>query len=125
MIGTADGVGRSAATPTPAVYGCGSAGGGGPAGDTGEGPTLPLGAAVGTLAAPVTPLPTTPLPPLLVAPTRAAEAVTGFPQSMQNREAASFSRPQNEHAGTRQPPRRENVMAREYRSGGGGGQFNG
>ena len=34
----------------------------------------------------------------LLTPTWAAEAVIGFPQSMQNREVASFSRPQNEQA---------------------------
>src|SRR3954463_15883124 len=39
-------------------------------------------------------LPVAAAPPL--APTWAAEAVIGFPQSMQNREVASFSRPQNE-----------------------------
>jgi hypothetical protein len=50
----------------------------------------------------------------LVAPTWAAEAVIGFPQSMQNREVASFSRPQNEHAVNRHSPRREAHMAREY-----------
>jgi len=43
----------------------------------------------------------------LWAPTWAAEAVIGFPQSMQNREVASFSRPQNEQTVNRQPPRRE------------------
>src|SRR5690348_3102960 len=52
----------------------------------------------------------------LLTPTWAAEAVIGFPQSMQNREVASFSRPQNEQAVNRHPPRRENVMAREYRT---------
>lgn len=52
----------------------------------------------------------------LLTPTWAAEAVIGFPQSMQNREVASFSRPQNEQAVNRHPPRRENVMAREYRN---------
>ena len=54
-------------------------------------------------------------PEPLRAPTWAAEAVIGFPQSMQNREVASFSRPQNEQAVNRHPPRRENLMAREYR----------
>lgn len=54
-------------------------------------------------------------PDPLRAPTWAAEAVIGFPQSMQNREVASFSRPQNEQAVNRHPPRRENLMAREYR----------
>jgi len=53
----------------------------------------------------------------LWAPTWAAEAVIGFPQSMQNREVASFSRPQNEQTVNRHPPRRETHMAREYRSG--------
>lgn len=52
----------------------------------------------------------------LLTPTWAAEAVIGFPQSMQNREVASFSRPQNEQAVNRHPPRRENLMAREYRN---------
>jgi hypothetical protein len=51
----------------------------------------------------------------LLTPTWAAEAVIGFPQSMQNREVASFSRPQNEQAVNRHAPRRENHMAREYR----------
>lgn len=50
-------------------------------------------------------------PPLLTvplwAPIWAAEAVIGFPQSMQNREVASFSRPQNEQTVNRHPPRRE------------------
>src|SRR5690349_23082576 len=53
----------------------------------------------------VTSAPTAAAP--LLAPTWAAEAVIGFPQSMQNREVASFSRPQNEQAVNRQPPRRE------------------
>jgi hypothetical protein len=61
-------------------------------------------------------------PPRLPAPTCAAEAVIGFPQSMQNREVASFSRPQKEQVVNRQPPRREKLMAREYRNGSGGGQ---
>jgi hypothetical protein len=52
----------------------------------------------------------------LLTPTWAAEAVIGFPQSMQNREVASFSRPQKEQAVNRHPPRRENLMGREYRS---------
>ena len=52
----------------------------------------------------------------LWAPIWAAEAVIGFPQSMQNREVASFSRPQNEQTVNRHPPRRETHMAREYRS---------
>ena len=52
----------------------------------------------------------------LLAPTWAAEAVIGFPQSMQNREIASFSRPQNEQAVNRHPPRRESHMGREYTS---------
>ena len=43
----------------------------------------------------------------LWAPTWAAEAVIGFPQSMQNREVASFSRPQNEQTVNRHPPRRK------------------
>jgi hypothetical protein len=46
----------------------------------------------------------------------AAEAVIGFPQSMQNREVASFSRPQKEQAVNRHPPGREKLMAREYRN---------
>jgi hypothetical protein len=33
--------------------------------------------------------------PVDIPRTRAADAVIGFPQSMQNRDAASFSRPQN------------------------------
>jgi hypothetical protein len=41
----------------------------------------------------------------LLAPTWAAEAVIGLPQSMQNREVASFSRPQNEQAVNRHSPR--------------------
>ena len=49
-------------------------------------------------------------------PTWAAEAVIGLPQSMQNREVASFSRPQNEQTVNRHPPRRETHMAREYRT---------
>jgi hypothetical protein len=53
----------------------------------------------------------------LWAPIWAAEAVIGFPQSMQNREVASFSRPQNEQTVNRHPPRRETHMAREYRTG--------
>ena len=53
----------------------------------------------------------------LWAPIWAAEAVIGFPQSMQNREVASLSRPQNEQTVNRHPPRRETHMAREYRSG--------
>ena len=53
----------------------------------------------------------------LLTPTWAAEAVIGLPQSMQNREVASFSRPQNEQTVNRHPPRRETHMAREYRSG--------
>jgi len=57
------------------------------------------------------------LTPPLWAPIWAAEAVIGFPQSMQNREVASFSRPQNEQTVNRHPPRRETHMAREYRSG--------
>jgi hypothetical protein len=52
----------------------------------------------------------------LLTPTWAAEAVIGFPQSMQNREVASFSRPQKAHAVNRHPPRRENLMGREYRT---------
>jgi len=47
------------------------------------------------------------LPAPLRAPTWAAEAVIGFPQSMQNREVVSFSRPQNEQRVNRHPPRRE------------------
>jgi hypothetical protein len=47
------------------------------------------------------------LPAPLRAPTCAAEAVIGFPQSMQNREVVSFSRPQNEQRVNRHPPRRE------------------
>jgi hypothetical protein len=39
--------------------------------------------------------------PRPLASTCAAEAVIGFPQSMQNREVASFSRPQKEQAGNR------------------------
>ena len=57
--------------------------------------------------------------PVLAAPLRvptwAAEAVIGFPQSMQNREVVSFSRPQNEQTVNRHPPRPEALMAREYR----------
>jgi hypothetical protein len=63
--------------------------------------TPPLWAATvvaGSLAAIVAPL---------WAPTWAAEAVIGFPQSMQNREVASFSRPQNEQTVNRHPPRRK------------------
>ena len=52
----------------------------------------------------------------------AAEAVIGFPQSMQKREVASFSRPQKVQAVNRQPPRREKLMGREYRNGSEGGQ---
>ena len=40
----------------------------------------------------------------LLAPTWAAEADIGLPQSMQNREVASFSRPQNEQAVNRHAP---------------------
>jgi len=53
-------------------------------------------------------LPDPPSPPAtaapLLAPTWAAEAVIGLPQSMQNREVASFSRPQNEQAVNRHSP---------------------
>jgi hypothetical protein len=42
--------------------------------------------------------PVSPGPARPPAPTCAAEAVIGFPQSMQNRELASFSRPQKVHA---------------------------
>ena len=56
------------------------------------------------------------LPPLFLVPIWAADAVIGFPQSMQNREVASFSRPQNEQTVNRQPPAGEILMAREYRS---------
>ena len=52
----------------------------------------------------------------LWAATWAAEDVIGLPQSMQNREVASFSRPQNEQTINRHPPRRETHMAREYRT---------
>jgi hypothetical protein len=51
-----------------------------------------------------------------LAPTWTPEAVIGFPQSMQNREVASFSRPQKEQAVNRHPPRLEKLMAREYRN---------
>jgi hypothetical protein len=57
--------------------------------------------------------------PVVVAPLRApiwaAETVIGFPQSMQNREVVSFSRPQNEQTVNRHSPRPENLMGREYR----------
>src|SRR3954468_4331446 len=66
-----------------------------------------VGGVVGSLAAIAAPL---------WAATWAAEAVIGLPQSMQNREVASFSRPQNEQTVNRHPPRRETHMAREYRS---------
>src|SRR5438094_7054619 len=69
------------------------------------GPCPPLPDPVPVVAAP------------LWTPTWAAEADIGFPQSMQNREVASFSRPQNEQTVNRHPPRRENHMAREYRTG--------
>ena len=62
------------------------------------------------------------VPPRPPAPTCAAEAVIGFPQSMQNREVASFSRPQKVQAVNRQPPKRENHMGREYRNAYRGGQ---
>ena len=77
-------------------------------------PLAPLVAA----ADPPSPVVTAPLG----TPTWAAEAVIGLPQSMQNREVASFSRPQNEQTVNRHPPRRENLMAREYRTGYGEGQ---
>ena len=77
---------------------------------TGLCPPLPAPAPAPVVAAP------------LWTPTWAAEAVIGFPQSMQNREVASFSRPQNEQTVNRHPPRRENHMAREYRRGQIGGQ---
>ena len=86
--------GRSAADDTPTLYDC--------------------GVAFGTEVTPppcVASLPV-PLPP----PTFAAEAVMGFPQSMQKREAASFSRPQKEQRVKRQTPTAM-VMGREYRSG--------
>lgn len=47
------------------------------------------------------------IPAALWAPIWAAEAVIGFPQSMQNREVASLSRPQNEQTVNRHPPRRK------------------
>ena len=62
------------------------------------------------------------LPPVFLVPIWAAEAVIGFPQSMQNREVASFSRPQNEQTVNRHPPAGEILMAREYRSAYGEGQ---
>lgn len=37
-------------------------------------------------------------------PTRAADGLSGFPQSMQKREAASLSRPQKAQRVTREPP---------------------
>src|SRR3954469_3294838 len=66
-----------------------------------------VGGVVGSLAMIAAPL---------WAATWAAEAVIGLPQSMQNREVASFSRPQNEQKVNRHPPRRETHMAREYRT---------
>jgi hypothetical protein len=54
------------------------------------------------LADPASPPPATAAP--LLTPTWAAEAVIGLPQSMQNREVASFSRPQNEQAVNRHSP---------------------
>ena len=132
--------GRSAAAPTLTLYDCGDlvcAGAAAPAAFGAFGPEVTgppdLGVPVPVLGpapaavpgavpapAPVPELePEAPLPP--AAPTLAAEAVIGFPQSMQKREAASFARPQKEQV-KRQTPRRELIMAGEYRRGGRGGQ---
>ena len=98
-------VGNAAARGGDALFGVRTgAGGTATRAAVAEGPLGPEG-----VASP----PTTAAP--LLAPTSAAEPVIGFPQSMQNREVASFSRPQNEQAVNRHPPRRENLMAREYR----------
>lgn len=61
-----------------------------------EGPEPPIGAGAG--AAFAFSLPAAGPPARPPAPTCAAEAVIGFPQSMQNRDVASFSRPQKVQA---------------------------
>ena len=97
LDGPVEPAGRSAAEDTPTLYDC--------------------GVALGTEVTPP------PCVASLVPPTFAAEAVMGLPQSMQKREAASFSRPQNEQRVKRQTPAAV-VMGREYRSGLWGGQPN-
>jgi hypothetical protein len=88
------GLTRVAGTP----LGGGAAAGGTAAGDP-RGPVsaekIPAGsdaAALGGLGRTATPAP--PAPTECAGTTRAAEADIGFPQSMQNREFGSFSRPQ-------------------------------
>ena len=59
---------------------------------------LPLADDAGVEETASFPATTAPPPALPPVPTCAAEAVIGFPQSMQNRDDASFSRPQKEQA---------------------------
>ena len=72
--------------------------------------SIGLGSAdfVAEVAAPISAAATGAFPVVICPRVRAADAVIGFPQSMQNRDDASFSRPQKAH------------VASELTGGGGG-----